>query len=145
MLSVNPNLTEHKVRSIIKRTAWRVSRHYPGYIYSDNPDRPNYGTWNERVGHGLVDAYAAVRKALCIQMLTNESVTYSRTITSCGNIYVQNVTIANGVELTLIADGNIYIYNVTISNNARLILYAGGDIIIDGYLDIYLGAEFEMR
>ncbi|MCL2413752.1 MAG: S8 family peptidase [Bacteroidales bacterium] len=58
ILSVNPNLTQRQVRDIIERTAQRVRPDL--YIYSYHPNRPN-GTWNRYVGHGLVDAYAAVR------------------------------------------------------------------------------------
>ena len=61
MLSVNPNLTARQVREIIKRTANREI--LSNYNFTTVASRP-YGTWNERVGHGLVDAYAAVREAI---------------------------------------------------------------------------------
>jgi len=59
MLSVNPSLTGQQVRNSIKRTAQRIRPDL--YTYSYHPNRPN-GTWNNQVGHGLVDAYAAVRE-----------------------------------------------------------------------------------
>jgi subtilisin family serine protease len=49
MLSINPELTEQQVRSILKSTCRKLS----GYTYD------NQG-WNYDTGHGLVDAYAAV-------------------------------------------------------------------------------------
>lgn len=55
MLSVNPHLTRKEVTDIIERTA----RKLPGYAFSIRSGRPN-GTWNEKVGYGLVDCYAAV-------------------------------------------------------------------------------------
>ena len=59
MLSVNPVLTAQQVRNIIESTA---NRNLPGVTFATAPGRPN-GTWNRYVGHGLVDAYAAVRAA----------------------------------------------------------------------------------
>ena len=55
ILSINPNLTGQQVRDIIERTAQKVG----GYSYTTTTGRPN-GTWNDKMGHGLVNAYAAV-------------------------------------------------------------------------------------
>ena len=59
MLSVNPNLRMQDVRRIINYTAQRIS----SYVYHHDFLRPYYGRWNNQVGHGLVDAYAAVSYA----------------------------------------------------------------------------------
>ena len=60
MLSVNPNLTAKQVREIICHTASKLT-YYDIYnlfqTYSSHP----YGTWNNEVGYGLVDAYKAVK------------------------------------------------------------------------------------
>lgn len=53
ILSVNPNLFAEDVRTIINQTADRVS----GYVYDSTSV---YGTWNEEMGHGRVNANAAV-------------------------------------------------------------------------------------
>ncbi len=58
MLSVKPTLTAWEISNIIERTARKVG----GYNYSTTSGRPN-GTWNEQMGYGLVDAYAAVLAA----------------------------------------------------------------------------------
>lgn len=58
MLSINPHLTRKEVTDIIERT----SRKLPSYMFLRRSDRPN-GTWNEEVGYGLVDCYAAVELA----------------------------------------------------------------------------------
>ncbi len=55
VLSVNPNLTQAQVRQVIESTCTKL----PGYTYSNNSAHPN-GTWNNEVGHGLVNAYGAV-------------------------------------------------------------------------------------
>ena len=59
VLSANPSLSAQEVRRIIESTAQKVGN----YNYSYNSNRPN-GTWNNEMGYGLVDAKAAVLKAL---------------------------------------------------------------------------------
>jgi hypothetical protein len=58
MLSANSNLTAGQVARIIKGTAQKVG----GYNYQYSADHLN-GTWNVEMGHGLVDAAAAVSAA----------------------------------------------------------------------------------
>jgi subtilisin family serine protease len=60
ILSVNPNLTQRQVANIIESTARKVG----GYNYQITTGRPN-GTWNNEMGYGLVDAYAAIRRTIC--------------------------------------------------------------------------------
>ena len=55
ILSVNPCLKAKEVRDIIEKTSQKI----PGYTYSTTAGRPN-GTWNNQLGYGLIDAYAAV-------------------------------------------------------------------------------------
>ena len=56
VLSVNPYLTNMEVAEILKSSAYKL----PGYDF-DTP--ATYGEWNNEVGYGLVDAYAAVLEA----------------------------------------------------------------------------------
>ena len=58
ILSENPYLTQKEVADIIESTAQKVG----GYNYTTHSGRPN-GTWNNEMGYGLVDAYAAVQEA----------------------------------------------------------------------------------
>ena len=58
ILSVNPCLTVREVNDIIEQTAQKVGE----YHYTSHSNRPN-GLWNNEVGYGLVDAYAAVLMA----------------------------------------------------------------------------------
>ena len=58
ILSVNPCLTGQQVRDIVEQTAQKVG----GYSYIPTAGRPN-GKWNNEMGYGLVDAYAAVQMA----------------------------------------------------------------------------------
>lgn len=52
MLSVNPNLTPDEIRTILRETAYKLS----SYSFNSNG-------WNNEVGYGLLDAYAAVDMA----------------------------------------------------------------------------------
>ncbi len=58
ILSANPCLTSKQVRDIIEQTSQKVG----GYSYTTTVGRPN-GTWNNEMGYGLVNAYAAVQMA----------------------------------------------------------------------------------
>ena len=60
VLSVNSNLTGQQVRDIIESTAQELD----GYSFQPASSNHPNGTWNNEVGYGLVDAYAAVQKAL---------------------------------------------------------------------------------
>ena len=69
MLSVNPNLTAAQVKSIIEQTAREVGN------YNYNPDyssHPNKG-WCSQMGYGLVDAYAAVKKAMEVDLYVSDT------------------------------------------------------------------------
>lgn len=58
ILSVNPCLSVQQVNDIIEQTSQKVG----GYSYTNSSTHPN-GTWNNEMGYGLVDAYAAVHMA----------------------------------------------------------------------------------
>ena len=58
VLSENSFLTQNEVVSIIESTAKKIT----GYTFATHSNRHS-GTWNDSVGYGLADAYAAVKKA----------------------------------------------------------------------------------
>ena len=58
ILSINPCLSAQQVNDIIEVTSQKVGN----YSYTTNSNRPN-GSWNNEMGYGLVDAYAAVQMA----------------------------------------------------------------------------------
>lgn len=57
MLSVNPNLTPNAIYTILRNTAKKLS----SYTFDSNG-------WNNEVGYGLLDVYAAVTHALPLQI-----------------------------------------------------------------------------
>ena len=66
VLSVNPCLTVHQVNDIIEQTAQKINPigedGMDRYSYTTHESKPN-GTWDNEIGYGLVDAYAAVQLA----------------------------------------------------------------------------------
>ena len=104
ILSVNPQLTAKQVADIIESTTQKVG----GYDYVPTEDRPN-GKWNEEMGYGLVDAYAAVLAAQ--------------------PKYIQNQTYQSGQEIYEYATEIIAGYSVTDSKPyGHVILEAGSDV-----------------
>ena len=76
VLSVNPQLTAKHVKDILESSAQKIG----GYSYLPNPNYSN-GTWNEEMGYGLVDAYAALKLALS-DLYIRDTVTDNGTIPS---------------------------------------------------------------
>ncbi|MDR0798755.1 MAG: S8 family serine peptidase, partial [Dysgonamonadaceae bacterium] len=103
VLSAHPNLTAEQVRQAIESTCTKL----PNYTFSSNSTHLS-GTWNEQVGYGLVNAYAAVQAGACpTTNFTNQTVNTNTIIVSnCGDINVQNVSVQNGAKLTLDAAGS---------------------------------------
>jgi serine protease len=65
ILEINPCLTNVEVADIIEKTSRKIQPHSSTgitYNYSTHSGRPN-GAWNNEMGYGLVDAYAAVKYA----------------------------------------------------------------------------------
>ena len=119
ILSINPTLTQQEVTDIIESTARKAG----GYNYQITSGIPN-GTWNSQMGHGVLDAYAAVQSVCpAVVNFTNQIVTTDATVISCGDINVQNVTVTNGAKLTFDAAGEVN--------------------IISGF-EVELGSEFEI-
>lgn len=95
VISVNPNLTQKQVVDILEKSARKVGN----YAYSTTSNRLN-GTWNNEMGYGLLDAYAAVSLAGGENVYFNDqTVSYTQTV-SVMNIFSQNVTVTNNATLT---------------------------------------------
>jgi subtilisin family serine protease len=104
VLSVNSSLTQQQVSDIIQSTARKAG----GYTYQTTTGIPN-GTWNTQMGHGVIDASAAVLSASCVNSYTNQIVTSNTTVVGCNDLTVQNVTVSNNAKLTLEAPGTVTI------------------------------------
>lgn len=100
ILSVNPNLTSVQVKNIIEQTAQKIGN----YSYNNDSDYPN-GTWNEEMGYGLVDACAAVRAALGVDLYTRDSVTDNGT--EPNTIAIENIKNSPDIWLRQSADNGL--------------------------------------
>ena len=77
LLSINPNLTVQEIRNIIEETADKIS----GYTYTLGAGENPTLTWNNQVGYGRLNAFAAVQ-AILPQIngptnICNDPVTYN--------------------------------------------------------------------
>ena len=70
VLSINPSLTALEVKEIIEKSAQKIRTDL--YSYDPDPVHPN-GSWNNEMGYGLVDAYAAVRAAGGYDLYTRDN------------------------------------------------------------------------
>ena len=118
VIAKHPTYTRLQVVSAIEGSARKLS----GYSFTNHTGRPN-GTWNEQVGYGLVDAYAAIN-------YTGDVVQFFDQLVS-SNMTVQG----REVETK----------NVTVSNNAKLTIIGGDKITLFEKLNINHGSKFEMR
>jgi len=131
VLSVNPYLSEKQVRDIIESTTQKVNLHDPlsnpnGYIYTNNPTvRPN-GTWNNEVGYGLVDAYAAVLAAKCYMGISIPQKTVTNDTTWNSVVHVTDtIIVQSGATLTITS-------RVNCENNTIIIVQPNAKLVIDG-------------
>ena len=124
ILSVNPCLTREEVKYIIESTCTKVRQDV--YSYGNNPDHPN-GTWNIEVGHGLVNAGAAV--ALAQQMggytYVNDTVILSSVLWNTDKMINQDLYIDSLATLTI--TDTLYV-----GKGARIIVRPSGKLIVDG-------------
>ena len=145
IISANPCLTGQQVRDIIEQTSQKIRTDL--YTYTNNPARPN-GTWNEQMGYGLVDAYAAVLMAK--NMLLSNPCTQDIQKTpkrgaleiiapnpSTNNISIKyNLNGANSASLIIVKQaGNNLVYNYTLDvskteSNVDISKYFAGSYIV---------------
>lgn len=64
LLSIDPSLSPQNVARLIEGTAQKVRPDI--YSYTSQSGRPN-GTWNEKMGHGLVNARSALERLLGVE------------------------------------------------------------------------------
>lgn len=117
VLTVNPNLTQKQVANIIEQTSQKVG----SYSYTTTTGRPN-GTWNNEMGYGLLNAFAAVTAA------------------SCTTVYYNNQTVNTN---TTVAGCSIESTNVTVNSGSKLTFTAVNYILLNANFEVKSGAEFE--
>ncbi len=118
VLSINPNLSREEVVNIIEATAQKKGN----YTYSMTDSHPN-GTWNEEMGYGLVDAYAALLAAQ--------------------TKYIQNQTYYSGIKVNEYATEIIAGYAVTNDKSyGNVTLEAGSDVILRAANQVVLKSGF---
>ena len=105
ILSVRPDLTQAQVRNAIETTC---NKSLPGWSVTQT--RPN-GTWNNQLGYGLVNAYAAVdavmptitgSSTVCTSSnyTLNHNVSATWSVTPSGTFSISGSNVGNSVNVT---------------------------------------------
>ena len=106
ILSVNPSLTDKEAVDIIEKTSMKAG----GYNYTNHSGRTN-GTWNNEMGYGICNAYAAVLAAKengKVISYTDKTVSSNQTISGWA-ILAKNVTVTNNALLAFMVQNEITI------------------------------------
>ncbi len=149
ILSVRPDLSGQQVRNVIEQTAQKVG----GYSYSTTTGRSN-GTWNNEMGYGLVNAYAAVyaiapRISGPTQTCENSTITFSvvnpppvgftwvcsgslSLVSSSGNSATFSAGFTTGTASVSIKVGDVIVTSKTITIGNASISISGPDFISSG-------------
>jgi len=124
ILSVNPCLTREEVKYVIESTCTKIRSDL--YEYDSNPDHPN-GTWNVEVGHGLVNAGAAIDlvQQMSGYIYVNDTLISTDTVWDTNRLIHQNLVIDSLRTLT-ITD------TVFCTSSSRIIVRPGGKLVVDG-------------
>ena len=123
ILSVNPELTAEAVDFIISKSARKVRTDLYSYI---KDDLHIYGTWNNEVGYGFVDAAAAVELAMPTtsyvwkQDIYNDAYGYFENT----NVDVKNITVDTGYQFHIFkSNGAILRSSVKIKQGGELLIF----------------------
>jgi len=116
ILSVRPDLTAQQVRNVIEQTA---NRSLPGWTTTQT--LPN-GSWNNHFGHGLVDAYAALR-AVAPSISGPDFICGSNSVTFSLSNLPSNVSVVWTASPGLLVSGNNN--SATVSNNTQYSVVGG--------------------
>ncbi len=124
VLSVNPCLTREEVTYILESTCTKVRPDL--YNYGNNSNHPN-GTWNNEVGHGLVNAYQAVLLAQQMggYVFRNQTEIQSNTLWDTASLINADLIIDSLATLTI--TDTLYV-----AGGSRIIVRPGGKLIVNG-------------
>lgn len=114
ILSRDPTLTVQQVSDIIESTAQKVG----GYNYQTTSGRPN-GTWNNEMGYGLIDAYAAVA-AVCLTTFFEYQTVIANTNVSGCKVSIQDVSVTNNAMLTITSERETVINSIDVQLGSEL-------------------------
>ncbi len=101
VIAKNPSYSRSQVVTVIEKTAKKIG----SYSYTTTTGRPN-GTWNNEMGYGLVNAYAALNYNCETIYFNDQDVTLDRTVRG-PEVETKNVTVSNGAKLTIIGSKKI--------------------------------------
>lgn len=122
MLSVNPSLQPNAIRNILRNTATKVS----GYTYTSG--------WNQEVGYGRLDAYAAVSGSFI--NISGANMVCTQEIFSISNMPTDSL-------ITLNTNNSPTGVSILVSPNLNIYSYSNGSLTVrkisngNGYIRVY--------
>ncbi len=123
LLSVRPDLTYTEVKDAIESTAQKIRTDF----YDYNESKPN-GMWNEKLGYGMVDAYAALNEVLNCHAHTfiesNENITWTTAKNLCDTLIIEG---------TLTVQAPLHFY----PDAPHIIIQNGGHLVFDTGSELY--------
>ncbi len=144
MLSKNPSLTPTQIRDILRRTATKVS----GYSYNNG--------WNNEIGYGVLNTFAAVLTACNMQFLENSTICHGSSSTFSLNNLPSGLTVQWSISdgsgppaPTIQKSGNL----CTITNNLSMLftgklnakVYKNGNLLATLTKELILAPDFYGR
>ncbi len=132
ILSTNDQLPGIQAKNILLSTARKAG----GYTYTIDLTNP-FGSWNNEMGHGVVDAYEAVLTALASARLYIQNRIYS----SGASSFFQSYEIRAGENVTNSQPNGA----VVVQNNALVHYNTGKRILLRPGFEAQTGSDFRAR
>ena len=143
LLSAKPSLSYLEVGEILNLTAQKIRDDHYSYTNEDN------GLWNEELGYGLVDAYAAVASVFChddVFIESSDNISWTTEKNLCENLIVEGA-------LTINAPVHIYsdLPKITLQNGGHLIFDTGSELYyrdvenFAGNINVEAGSTLEFK
>lgn len=115
VISKNPTFTRWQVVTAIEATAQKLPTYYFTTVTGHDSS-----TWNNQVGYGLVDAYAAINHDGGIVQLFDWTLSSNLTVTGY-MVETKNVTVNNQAKLTIISDKKTTLFQtLNVASNSKL-------------------------
>jgi len=117
IIAEKPDITQRKVAEAISRSAVKLS----SYSFSTTK---TYGSWNNEVGYGLVDAKKAIQQAIGTKAINYSGNTISNKWVSLigSDVTVSNTTVNSGAKLSITASNNCQINTISVELGASFVI-----------------------
>jgi serine protease len=132
ILSKNPNMNSDEVKDIIESSCTKVA----GYTFTTNSSHPN-GTWNNELGHGIVNTTKTVLEG----MFYYSGINGNSTITACNEAtFTYSATIPAGIVIEWETSENVEIVSGQNTSSITVLPIGNGSGFVK--IKLFSGATF---